>query len=102
MKRISILLFFVIAFVAKLSAQSDYQYLTMIKLGNDLHITTGADKYEKLDIKAEQQNKHFDLSPVHKRVAQYETEGWEFVSSELDWTDSHGTFTFTVTLRREE
>lgn len=102
MKQILATIALTVLLVTNLKAQSEYQYLTMIKLGNDLHITTGSEKYEKVDIKEELQNKHFDFSPVHKRITRYETEGWEFVSSDLDWTDANGTLTFTVTLRRKE
>lgn len=70
------LLFFIFTATAQ-----EYDYLTILKMNYDLHISIGSTGYEKVNIKGETDDKVYDLSAVNNRISSYEAEGWEFVSA---------------------
>ncbi len=92
------LLFF--TFTAAAQESEVYEYLTMIKVGNDLHVSLGSSGYEKVDIRSEMNNSQFDLSAVNKRTNLFEAEGWEFVSA--DHTLYGGSMSYWVVMRRSK
>jgi len=79
-----ITLFGILVFSISASAQDGkvYDYLTMVKLQNDIHVSIGSVGYEKLNIKSETDDKQFDLSAVNRQISAYEADGWEFVSAD--------------------
>jgi hypothetical protein len=95
-----ITLFGILLFSISAAAQEGkvYEYLTMVKVSNDLHISIGGTEYEVIDIKQETDNKTFDLRAINSRISVFESEGWEFVS--LDHTNPGAYFNYLVMMRR--
>lgn len=98
-----ITLFGIMIFSISASAQDGqvYEYLTMVKLQNDIHVSIGSDGYEKFNIKSETEDKQFDLSAVNRQISAYESEGWEFVSADHTFIYSgSNVLTYHVVMRR--
>jgi len=60
-----------------------YEYLTMIHQGHDLKIGYGNGEFEVINIKEERSRDASDHRPLLKRISEFESDGWELVSTEL-------------------
>lgn len=76
-----------------------YDYLTMVKMRNILHISIGSEGHQKININDELvDDKELDNSTVNKRISEYELQGWQFVSASQKWAMSLAVY--EVVMRR--
>jgi len=95
---LSILLLPVIAF-----SQKTYEYLSISQSYKTLAITKGTELHEEIKLQDVKTNDRWDFRPLFSKVEQFESEGWEVIS-----TNQHSVFSQGVLpvmhfmLRREK
>jgi len=103
MKQLLIALSLFLSMSAVAQQAERYEYLTMTKFRSSIHISIGSEKYEEVNIKKELKSSDQDFTPVHRRIEAFEAEGWEFVSSDFEYTGGGAIIpTMAVTMRRKK
>lgn len=83
---------------AKSPAESkQYDYVTVVQHGNRLSVTSGAEKFEELEVAQAGKKDFFNFSPLLKKISELESQGYELV--ENDYSASQ-IFTNYVLLRK--
>ena len=58
-----------------------YDYLAIVCLGDQLRISTGADKFDIVDTKPAGKNKDYNLTPFLGKLTELEAQGYELVNT---------------------
>ena len=79
-----------------------YEYMSMTFGEGKIELNKNSESFEVIDVKAEQISKsRFDISPLLKRIQEYEKQGWEFVSNNI-FIVANGTTYNSVLMRRKK
>lgn len=59
-----------------------YDYATIVQHGNTLSITSGADKFEEVEVSQAGKKNYLNFSPLLKKVSELESQGYELVEND--------------------
>jgi hypothetical protein len=81
------------------AAPKQYDYVSLIQEYNNVYVTQGTAKFERLKVESEAGSKSYNLEPLFIKVGEFESQGYELVTSTM-FAESPNTTRSYVLLRR--
>ena len=81
------------------AAPKQYEYVSLIQEYNIVYVTQGTAKFERTKVDSEAGNRSYNLEPLFIKVGEFESQGYELVTSNIFTESPTNTYSY-VLLRR--